>query len=167
VTAVGSVVREVIVLLPPVGDPPALPRTVGEGRVPVRLVRDPEPFGGPLVAILAGLERAREPFALLVGGDMPGLAGPVLAALLRALEVSEDVDAAVLAFRGRRQTLPAAFRVGAATMAARRLLGEGERSIHALLRALRTRELGEGEWRPLDPTAATLTDVDLPGDLAT
>jgi molybdopterin-guanine dinucleotide biosynthesis protein A len=167
VTAVGSVVREVIVLLPPLGDPPALPRTVGEGRVPVRLARDPEPFGGPLVAVLAGLERAQEPFALLAGGDMPGLAGPVLAALLRALDVSEDVEAAVLAYRGRRQPLPAAFRVGAATMAARRLLGEGERSIHALLRVLRTRELGEGEWRALDPSAATLTDVDLPGDLAT
>jgi molybdenum cofactor guanylyltransferase len=166
VTAVGSVVREVIVLLPPVGDPPALPRTVGPGRVPVRVARDPEPFGGPLVAVLAGLERAREPFALLAGGDMPGLAEPVLAALLRALEVSEDVEAAVLEFRGRRQPLPAALRVGAATIAARRLLGEGERSLHALLRVLRTRELGEGEWRALDPTAATLKDVDLPVDLA-
>lgn len=167
VTAIGAVVREVIVLLPPVGDPPALPRTVGQGRVPVRVARDPEPFGGPLVAVLAGLERAREPFALLAGGDMPGLAEPVLAGLLRALEVSEDVEAAVLEFRGRRQALPAALRVGAATIAARRLLGEGERSLHALLRVLRTRELGEGEWRALDPTAATLRDVDLPGDLET
>ncbi|HEV8489730.1 MAG TPA: molybdenum cofactor guanylyltransferase [Candidatus Limnocylindrales bacterium] len=167
VTAIGLVVREVIVLLPPVGDPPALPRTVGDGRIPVRLARDPEPFGGPLVAVLAGLERAREPFALLAGGDMPGLAGPVLAALLRALEASEDVEAAVLEFRGRRQQLPAAFRVGAATIAARRLLGEGERSLHAFLRALRTRELREGEWRALDPAAATLRDIDLPDDLAT
>jgi hypothetical protein len=72
----------------------------------------------------------------------------------------------VLEFRGRRQPLPAALRVGAATIAARRLLGEGERSLHALLRVLRTRELGEGEWRALDPTAATLKDVDLPVDLA-
>jgi molybdopterin-guanine dinucleotide biosynthesis protein A len=165
VAAVGSVAREVIVLLPPVGEPPPLPRSVGADRIPVRIARDPEPFGGPLVALLAGLERASEPFALVVGGDMPGLAGPVLAALLRALDASEDVDAAVLEFRGRRQALPAALRVGAATTAAHRLLGEGERSIHALLRGLRTRELLEGEWRPLDPTAATLRDVDLPSDL--
>ena len=165
VTAVGSVAREVIVLLPPVGDPPPLPRSVGPAKVPVRIVRDPEPFGGPLVALLAGLERTREPFALVVAGDMPGLSGAVLAALLRALDASEDVDAAVLAFRGRRQPLPAALRVGAATTAAQRLLGEGERSLHALLRALRTRELVEGEWRSLDPTAATLRDVDVPGDL--
>lgn len=165
VTAVGSVAREVIVLLPPVGDPPPLPRSVGAGKIPVRIARDPEPFGGPLVALLAGLERTREPFALVVAGDMPGLSGAVLAALLRALDASEDVDAAVLAFRGRRQPLPAALRVGAATTAAQRLLGEGERSLHALLRALRTRELVEGEWRPLDPTASTLRDVDVPGDL--
>jgi molybdenum cofactor guanylyltransferase len=167
VEALGAVVREVIVLLPPVGDPPALPRTVGAGKVPVRIARDPEPFGGPLVALLAGLERTREPFALVVAGDMPELAGSVLAALLRALDASEDADAAVLEFRGRRQPLPAALRVGAATMAAQRLLGDGERSLHALLRALRTRDLVEGEWRSLDPTAATLRDVDLPGDLPT
>ena len=165
VAAVGSVAREVIVLLPPVGDPPPLPRTVGPAKIPVRIARDPEPYGGPLVALLAGLERTREPFALVVAGDMPGLSGAVLAALLRALGASEDVDAAVLAFRGRRQPLPAALRVGAATTAAQRLLGEGERSLHALLRALRTRELVEGEWRALDPTAATLRDVDVPGDL--
>jgi molybdopterin-guanine dinucleotide biosynthesis protein A len=157
----------VIVLLPPVGDPPPLPRTTGSDKVPVRVSRDPEPFGGPLVALLAGLERAGEPFALVVAGDMPGLAGPVLAALLRALDASPDVDAAVLEFRGRREPLPVALRVGAATIAAQRLLGEGERSIHALLRGLRTRELLEGEWRALDPTAATLTDVDVPGDLPT
>jgi molybdenum cofactor guanylyltransferase len=165
VAALGSVAREVIVLLPPVGDPPSLPRSLGAEKIPVRIARDPEPFGGPLVALLAGLERSGEPFALVAAGDMPGLAGPVLAALLRALEASEDVDAAVLKFRGRRQPLPAALRVGAATMAAQRLLGEGERSVHALLRALRTRELAEVEWRPLDPTAATLRDVDVPGDL--
>lgn len=167
VAAVGSVAREVIVLLPPVGDPPPLPRIVGAARIPVRIVRDPEPFGGPLVALLAGLERTREPFALVVAGDMPGLSGAVLGALLRALDASEDADAAVLAFRGRRQPLPAALRVGAATTAAQRLLGEGERSLNALLRALRTRELVEGEWRALDPTAATLRDVDVPGDLPT
>ena len=167
VAAIGSVAREVIVLLPPVGEPPPLPRNVGADRIPVRLARDPEPFGGPLVALLAGLEQSREPFALVAAGDMPGLAEPVLAALLRALDASEDVDAAVLEFRGRRQPLPAALRVGSATMAAHRLLGEGERSIQALLRVLRTRALSEVEWRPLDPTAATLRDVDLPGDLPT
>ena len=164
VLAAASVVREVLVLLPPVGDAPRLPRP--ETTVPIVAVRDPEPYGGPLVALLAGLERAREPFVLVVGGDMPELSRDVLAALLRALDVSE-ADAVVLGFRGRRQPLPMALRVGAATTAARRLLADGVRGLQPLVGALRTRELAEHEWRALDPAAATLRDVDRPEDLPT
>lgn len=163
ILAVARVVREVLVLVPPVGEIGRLARPP-DSAVRVAVVRDPEPFGGPLVALLAGLERASEPFALVVGGDMPAMSPDVLAALLRALDASE-ADAVVLAYRGRRQTLPAALRVGVATQAARRLLSDGMRSLHALLAAIRTRELTEGEWRPFDPSAATLHDVDVPGDL--
>ena len=163
ILAVARVAREVLVLVPPVGEIGHLARPP-DSAVRVAVIRDPEPFGGPLVALLAGLERASEPFALVVGGDMPRMSPDVLAALLRALDASE-ADAVVLAFRGRRQTLPAALRVGIATKAARRLLSDGMRSLHALLGAVRTRELSEGEWRSLDPSAATLRDVDLPGDL--
>jgi molybdopterin-guanine dinucleotide biosynthesis protein A len=162
ILAVARVASEVLVLVPPVGEVGRLPRP--DSAVRVAVIRDPEPFGGPLVALLAGLERASEPFALVVGGDMPAMSPDVLAALLRALDASE-ADAVVLTFRGRRQTLPAALRVGVATQAARRLLSDGMRSLHALLGAVRTRELTEGEWRPLDPNAATLRDVDVPGDL--
>jgi molybdopterin-guanine dinucleotide biosynthesis protein A len=163
VAAAASVAREVLVLIPPVAAAPPLATPTG---VPLILVRDPEPFGGPLVAVLAGLERARESLALVVGGDMPSLSGPVLAAMLRRLE-SSGADAVVLGYRGRREQLPAVFRVGAATPAARRLLGSGVRSLHSLAGALRTVELAEMEWRPLDPSAATLRDVDRPEDLPT
>jgi molybdopterin-guanine dinucleotide biosynthesis protein A len=165
ILAVAAVAREVLVLVPPVGEAPRLPRSP-DPAVPITPLRDPEPFGGPLVAVLAGLERAREPFALIVGGDMPRLSGHVLAGLLRALDAS-DADAVLLVFRGRRQPLPMGLRVGAATGAARRLLADGVRSLLSLADALRTRELSEGEWRPLDPVAATLNDVDRPEDLAT
>ena len=36
----------------------------------------------------------------------------------------------------------------------------------AWLEALRVRTLEEGDWRPLDPEAATLVDIDAPEDLA-
>ena len=163
VAAVATVATEVLVLIPPVADLPPL-RAVRAGAVPIVVVRDPEPFGGPLVAVLAGLERVREPFALVVGGDMPTLDPAVLGAMLRRLDASGS-EAVVLAYRGRRQPLPAAFRVGSATPAARRLLGSGVRSLHALNEALRTLELAESEWRPLDPAAATLRDIDRPEDL--
>lgn len=163
VAAVTAVTREVLVLVPPVGDPPALAARPDAG-VPVVVLRDPEPFGGPLVALLAGLERAREPFVLVVGGDMPTLSADVLAAMLRRLEAS-SADGVMLGYRGRPVPLPAAFRVGAATPAARRLLGSGVRSLQSLRGVLRIVELAEMEWRPLDPTAATLLDVDRPEDL--
>jgi molybdenum cofactor guanylyltransferase len=165
IVAAAAVAREVLVLVPPVGDAPRLPRSP-DPAVPITTIRDPEPFGGPLVALLAGLERAREPFALVVGGDMPDLSRDVLARVLRALDASE-ADAVALAFRGRRQPLPLGLRVGTATAAARRLLADGVRSLQSLTDALRTRELSEGEWRSLDPAAATLHDVDRPEDLPT
>lgn len=166
VLAAASVATEVLVLVPAVGDAPRLPRTPpGEG-VTIAVVRDPEPFGGPLVAVLAGLERAREPLVLVIGGDMPDLSRDVLIRLVRALDASE-ADAAALAFRGRRQPLPLALRVGTATQAARRQLADGVRSLQSFVGALRVRELSEGEWRALDPAAATLRDVDRPEDLPT
>jgi molybdenum cofactor guanylyltransferase len=162
--AASQVATDVIVLVPPVGDEPTLATPpAGSGRL--RLVRDPEPFGGPLVALLAGLERAAESYALVLGGDMPRLAPAVLGLLLRSLDRDADADATALVLRGRRHPLPIALRVGSATPVARRVLAEGERSLNALLARLRTRELGEMTWRPLDPGGGTLTDIDRPEDL--
>lgn len=166
VLAAASVATEVLVLVPAVGDAPRLPRMPQGQGATIVVVRDPEPFGGPLVAVLAGLERAREPLALVLGGDMPDLSRDVLVRLVRALDASE-ADAVVLAFRGRRQPLPLALRVGTATHAARGQLADGVRSLQSLVGALRVRELSEGEWRALDPAAATLRDVDRPEDLPT
>jgi molybdopterin-guanine dinucleotide biosynthesis protein A len=134
--------------------------------VPVRRAVDPERHGGPLVGLLAGLEVAGEPVAIVVGGDMPTLSPTVLAVLVRALGATDGADAAVLVQRGATRPLPLAIRNGAASQAARRLIGEGERSLRRLLDALSARRLDEVEWRGLDPDGATLRDVDRPEDLA-
>jgi molybdopterin-guanine dinucleotide biosynthesis protein A len=123
------------------------------------------PFRGPLIALARALEVVREPYVLVVAGDMPTLAPAVLAALLRSLDSADGLEATCLLFRSRRQPLPMALRVGAATVAAHATIGRGERSLTALLADLRTRDLDESEWRPFDPTAATLRDVDRPEDL--
>ena len=161
VAAVGAVSTEVIVVLA-VGDERELPAA----SVPIGRAVDPEPFGGPLVGLLAGLEAAREPVAIVVGGDMPTLAPDVLRLLIRALTAREGSrDAAVLVQRGDARPLPCAVRNGTATLAARRLLGDGERSLRALIRSINALSVAEADWRPLDPTAATLLDIDVPGDL--
>lgn len=161
VTAVARHCSEVVVVLAP-GDERSMPAAP----VPVRRAADPEPYGGPLVGLLAGLEAAREPIVLVAGGDMPTLSWDVLAALLRSIDVTEDFDAADLIQRGVARPLPAVLRNGTATEAARRLIAEGERSLFALLRSLRTRHVAEDDWRGLDPGAATLRDVDRPDDLS-
>ena len=162
VDAIAAVSTEVIVVVAP-GDDRLLP---DHGDVPVRRAEDPETHGGPLVGLLAGLESAREPLAIVAGGDMPTMSVDVLSALVRALAATEGAyDAAILVRQGKERPLPVVLRNGAATQAARRLLAEDERSLRALLAILRTRRLEEAEWRGLDPYGATLVDVDLPADL--
>jgi molybdopterin-guanine dinucleotide biosynthesis protein A len=152
---------EVLVVLAP-GDERILPRTT----TTVRRVVDPELHGGPLVGLLAGLERADQPIVVLAGGDMPTLSPDVLGAMIRALVASQPgTDAVILASRGDRPPLPAVLRTGAGTDVARRLVGDGERRLRSLFERLPTRALDEAEWRPLDPDAATLRDVDRPADL--
>jgi molybdopterin-guanine dinucleotide biosynthesis protein A len=164
VAAVAAVSSEVVVVVAP-GDDRPLPGA-DLVPVPVRRAQDPETHGGPLVGLLAGLEAAREPIAVVVGGDMPALSVDVLRTLSTALgSADRGHEAAVLVRSGVFRPLPAAVRNGAATQAARRILGDGERSLVALMRELRTRHLPEAAWRGLDPAGATLLDVDTPEDL--
>ncbi len=161
VAALAGLVTEIVV----VSEPGATRELPGDVPVPVRLVTDPEPFGGPLVGLLAGLEAAREPLVLALGGDMPAAVPAVLGLLVARLASDEARAATVLEARGRQVPLPLVVRTGAATDAARQLLGDGERRLRAILERLATTAIAEVEWRPLDPTAETLRDVDVPGDL--
>jgi len=161
IEGVAAVSVEVLVVLAP-GDERPLPEVT---RVPVRRIADPELHGGPLVGLLAGLEAAAEPLVVVAGGDMPTLSTAVLGSMIRAIGATTTADAIVLETRGDRPPLPAVVRTGAATAMARRLVGDGERRLRSLFERLPTRALSEGEWRPLDPTEATLRDVDERADL--
>ena len=156
IAAVRGVARDVLVV--------AAPGAVLHLREGVRLVHDERAFEGPLAGCLAGLTAAREPLVLVVGGDMPTLQPEVLGLLVRTLETS-SAEGAVLEHQGERQHLPLALRTGSGTTLVRQLVAEGERRLGALPERLIVRVLAEAEWRPLDPDAATLRDVDEPGDL--
>jgi molybdopterin-guanine dinucleotide biosynthesis protein A len=158
IEAVRAVAADVVVVAAP-GARPELP-------FDVRLVHDARPHEGPLAGLLAGLEAAREPLTLVVGGDMPTLDRAVLGALIGALR-SSAVDAAALEHDGRRQQLPIALRTGPAALEARRLVDAGERRLGAILDGLAVQVLRAVDERGSDPVAATLTDVDRPGDLTT
>jgi molybdopterin-guanine dinucleotide biosynthesis protein A len=161
VEAVAAIAAEVIVVVAPDDD-----RPLPQAEVPVRAVVDGEPYGGPLVGLRAGLEEAREPIVVVVGGDMPSLRPSVLGALVRALlSAGDTVGAAVLRSRGSLVPLPAALRTGTASDRVGALVADGERRLGSLFERLPTRVLEEGEWRPLDPDGETLRDVDEPSDL--
>jgi molybdopterin-guanine dinucleotide biosynthesis protein A len=128
------------------------------------LVHDSIAHEGPLVGLLAGLRAARGPLAIVVGGDMPTLVGPVLELLLAGLGDAQ-VDAVVLEHDGRPRPLPMAVRVAVALAAAARLTDTGERRLRALTIAMPTRVIPEAAWRAIDPDARTVRDVDVPDDL--
>jgi molybdenum cofactor guanylyltransferase len=154
-------ISEVVVVTEP-GATRRAPAAIG---VPIHVVEDPEPFGGPLVGLLAGLEAASEPLVLVVGGDMPTLRADVLRLLVTRLVHGSDASVVTLASLGRIVPLPMALRTGAATDVTRRLLGDGERRLRSLADWLPAIAVDEREWRPLDPDGATVRDVDRPEDL--
>lgn len=158
IEGVSAIADDIVVVLAP-GDE----RSIGGS---VRTVADPAPHGGPLIGLAAGLEVAAESIVVVAGGDMPSLDADVLGLMVRTLVAAgEGTDAVVLVQRSRIAPLPAVLRTGAATDVVTRLIADGERRLRVLFEHLPTRRITEGEWRPLDPEARTLRDVDRPSDL--
>lgn len=156
IEAVRPLVTEILVVVAPGADRP-LPAGA-------TLIHDTVAFEGPLAGLLAGLRAAAEPVVLVVGGDMPSLAGPVLEAMLTHLD-APGVDAVDLEHDGSSRPLPLALRREPALAAARALIDRGERRLRSLPEALATHTLSEPAWRALDPDARTVRDIDRPGDL--
>jgi molybdopterin-guanine dinucleotide biosynthesis protein A len=130
-----------------------------------RLVRDPRPYEGPLAGVhtgLVGLAPGADP-VIVVGGDMPTLVPAVLETLVAAVE--GGASAAILEGDDRPRPLPMAVRREAATTVAAALLAGGERRLRALPAQLAAVVIPAAAWRPLDPDAATLRDIDTPDDL--
>lgn len=131
----------------------------------VTLVRDPVAFEGPLAGLLTGLGAAREPIALVVGGDMPSLVGAILEAMLAELDAPDGAEAVVLEHEGRARPLPMVVRRETALAVAERLILDGERRLRVLAETLATRVIPESTWRAIDPDGLTLRDIDTPADL--
>jgi molybdopterin-guanine dinucleotide biosynthesis protein A len=187
IRVLAAICSEVVVVLAPNASEPAL--AAGLATL-VRFARDPEPFGGPLVGLRAGLTAigsvglagAANPsgaaaavasgadpsvatIALVVGGDQPALVPAVLVELARRARANGRAAALVDA-SGKRRPLPCALAVTTSLAAAERLLRAGERRPRALLAALDVEDVPFGAWGRLDPEGGTLRDVDEPADLA-
>lgn len=164
IEALARCCTEVIVVAPSTGLDLAVP---DEAAVPLRVVADNEPYPGPLAALLTGARHASQPLLLCAGGDMPDLAPRILRLLLDA--ATPPAEGAVLGL-GRDdapQLLPIALARSATVAHAPFLLEAGRRSLHALVDRLGPRVIPEHHWRPLDPEARTLRDIDRASDLDT
>lgn len=134
------------------------------------LVHDPEPGGGPLFALAAGLEAASDEIVIVVGGDMPALEPGVLQLLVDALAGDPRVDAARLevdpSAAGAVAVLPCVVRREPARQACRDAVAAGDRRLRACLERIATAVVPAAEWRVLDPSGRSLLDIDRPADLA-
>jgi molybdopterin-guanine dinucleotide biosynthesis protein A len=159
IDAVAAVASRVIVVASP-GTDPALPADL---KARVRVVHDPESFGGPLVGLAAALAEADAPIALVVGGDMPRMVPLVLRRLVGT--VGPGRPAVSLEIPGRIHPLPMALDVVAARPAAATVLERGGRSLRDLLAEVGAISIPAPVWLALDPAGATIVDIDRPADL--
>lgn len=161
--AAGCVVA--VVVLPPTGVEPRLPLDLV---MQVRLIRDREPFAGPLAGVLSGLAVVADgggaTTALVVGGDQPSLSPAVLTDLVERVRSGRQA-AALTDPSGRMRPLPMALATGSALLAATRLREADERRLRVLPAALDAEIVPFAIWCRLDPSARTLVDVDQPSDL--
>jgi len=158
--------RKVVVIIGPTAAIPKLPPVLGHA---LRVARDPEPFGGPLVGLRAGLAAIRDGTVLVAAGDQPGLRPELLGILAATVGSAGDggpIEAAVLVDPASVvRPLPCALDREHALRSADRLLAAGERSLRALVEALRTQAIAEATWRAHDPLARWTHDIDRPEDL--
>ena len=171
----GAEIDELIVVVGPDGPQPALPPEVleeleelvgPEGQRSVRIVRDPEAFGGPLVGLRTGLLAARADRVIVVAGDQPSLRPELLLLLVDPAIAPGSADAvALIDPNGVRRPIPCALHRRRALAAAEELLATDERRLRSLLDRLDVTSIDEATWRPVDPDAGWTRDVDLPEDL--
>lgn len=163
VAGAAAVADELVVVIAPGADQP--------GGLPERvvLVHDPEPDGGPLMGLAAGLETVAAEIVLVVGGDMPAIEASVLRLLIAAMEKDPKADGATLEVDGSPQAsvLPCVLRRKAARRACGEALAAGDRRLRGALEGLVTTIVPALEWRALDPSGRTLLDIDRPADLRT
>ncbi|MDD4904155.1 MAG: molybdenum cofactor guanylyltransferase [Candidatus Bipolaricaulis sp.] len=128
----------------------------------VRAVEDVRPEQTPLVGIYSALLALDTPVGLVVGCDMPF----VVPALARALVArSRGFDVVVPKLGGFYEPLLAVYR-RSCIPAIEDSLAEGAFKITSIYPSLSVREVGEDVVRAIDPDLASLTNLNIPKQLA-
>jgi molybdenum cofactor guanylyltransferase len=129
----------------------------------IRVIRDPEPHGGVLPALLAALDAAGRPRCLVVACDMPFLNPRLLGWLVDRLD---GHDVVIPTIDGQLQPMHAAYRRDPCRAAIAAALARGDRRMISFHRDLRVRVVAEAELRRLDPDLRSFFNVNTPEELA-
>jgi molybdopterin-guanine dinucleotide biosynthesis protein A len=130
----------------------------------VRVVYDPRPHAGVLPAMAAGLEAATGEVCLAVACDMPFISRPLFAHLL-AVQEREAADLVVPRSSGFVEPMHAVYRREPVLKAIQAALQRGEQRMISYFSDVRVTEVGEDEWRQVDPTGLAFFNVNTPEDL--
>jgi molybdenum cofactor guanylyltransferase len=126
----------------------------------VRLIEDRYPGQGPLAGIHAGLLAASQPWAWVVGCDLPDIE-PALGRFLMGL--AADYDAVVPRVDGEPQAVCAIYDCSLATRIDTALQA-GKRSVRRLLSECRVRYVSDDDLRTVDPDLRSFRNLNTPAD---
>jgi molybdenum cofactor guanylyltransferase len=126
----------------------------------LRLVLDPEPHGGVLPALAAGLEAAQGEVCLAVACDMPFVSRALFEFLL-----AQDADVVIPRTQGYLEPMHAVYRRAPVLEAIKAALSRGEQRMISYFAAVRVAEVDETQWRPIDPDGRAFFNVNTPDDL--
>ena len=157
VDALDAVADEIVVVSAQGREPPPV-QAARPPRHTVDAVRD----GGPLVAILAGIEATSAPVSVVVACDLP-FVRPELLRLL-AERARAGARFVVPVHEERPQLLCSAWRREALPVLRARIEA-GDRAVHAMLDTLDAELLPPSVWREADPDGRSFVNLNTPEDL--
>jgi molybdenum cofactor guanylyltransferase len=126
----------------------------------VRVLRDEQPFEGPLLALARALDTMETAVAFACGCDAPFIQVKLACDLVAKLD---SYDAAIPIVNGRPQPLCAAYRTTAAA-ALRAMLAQGQRRLTAFTDEPNVHRVSESELRAIDPELRSFVNVNTPAD---
>lgn len=164
-TLIERVIQRVVAAVDPVLVVAAVEQELPRLPAGVPVVRDREPFEGPLSGLLGGFNElpAATEAAFVTGCDAPFLVPKLIRGLVGQMG---DHDAVIPKVADRPQPLLAVYRVGAARVAAQRCRAVGLARMLDLVQHLETRWIDEPELRVHDPALESFLNVNTPADYA-
>ncbi len=158
---------EVMVIAAPAGSPDGVEDALHEigSRPQLKILRDLDPYQGPLPAIVQGLSEARGALSFVTAGDNPLLAPALVSGMLAALENETPIHALIPRIDGHPQPLTAAYRNQPMRELFVQALARGENSPRRVLQGAVLRELSASELRSWDPQLQSFLNINNSDDL--